>query len=180
MYLCSSLAFIYAHMYMYISMLNFLCRKMSVNSSSAKQRLRTCLRYSKRRDRSRARCWNLKRDSWASARCSRPMTSQYDRFSARLFVQYNMLFWRNRGAYAYQFAYIDVLYVCIDILYVYIDIQCQFTICLSTDLRSNCYCVVICGVQVRIHVFKYCSTDYDDVTVNFQVHLLFVSDRSLR
>ena len=30
-----------------------------------------------------------------------------------------------------------------------------------------------------IHVFKHCSTDYDDVTVNFQVHLLFVSDRSL-
>ena len=83
-----------------------------------------------------------------------------------------IMFWINRGAYAFQFAYIDILYV-------YIHIQCQFTICLSTDLRSNCYCVVICGVQVRIHVFKYCSTDYDDVTVNFQVHLLFVSDRPL-
>ena len=86
MYHCSTLTFIYAHMY--ISMLNFLRRKTSVNSSSAKQRSRICRRYSKRRDRSRARCWNLKRDSWASARCSRQMTSQHDLFTARLFVQY--------------------------------------------------------------------------------------------
>ena len=132
MYLCSSLAFIHAHVYM--SMLNFLCRKTSVNSSSAKQRSRICLRYSKLRDKSRARCWNLKRDSWASARSSRQMTSQHDLFTARLFVHIRMLFWINRGAYAFQFAYIDILYV-------YIDIQCQFTICLSTDLRSNCYWV---------------------------------------